>query len=103
MRARTLWIIIIVCNTIDLLYSYAIYKLYIAIPGGVFEVNPIARVVESIGTLVLPDLISLKIIGLSLIYWLSKFYPSVLKIMAIISILLVIYELFILPFLAYIV
>ncbi|QXJ28774.1 hypothetical protein J5U23_01643 [Saccharolobus shibatae B12] len=98
---RTLWLIIIICNIIDLLCSYGLYTGYIAITGGFVEVAPIAKIVEDNGVLVLPDLISLKIIGLSLTYWDTKFFPRsktlILKILASVSLLLVIYEIFILP------
>lgn len=97
---RTLWVIIIFCNTIDLLISYGLWTGYIAVTGGAFEANPIVSIIENNGVLVLPDLVSLKIIELSIIYWITKLTQKreiLLKIAALISILVVIYEIFILP------
>ncbi|QXJ32081.1 hypothetical protein [Saccharolobus shibatae] len=104
-RLKVLWLIIVICNTIDLLYSYALWIGYIGIPGGAIELNFIVRLIENNGVFVLPDLISLKIIGLVVMYWVIKFLPSrlkmpTLKAVALIFLGVVIYELFILPLLS---
>jgi len=58
---RSLWLIIVICNTIDLLYSYELWTGYIAITGGFIELNPLVNLIETIGgNYVFPDSISLK-------------------------------------------
>ncbi|WP_016731441.1 hypothetical protein [Saccharolobus islandicus] len=103
---RGLWLIIVICNTIDLLYSYELWTGYIAITGGFIELNPLVNLIETIGgNYVFPDSISLKIIGLAAMYWTTKFLPYrlkmfALKVVASIFLVVVIYELFILPLLS---
>ncbi|AWR94585.1 hypothetical protein [Acidianus brierleyi] len=83
MKIRTLWLIIIICSAFDVIYSYILWtdNYEVNVDAYVFELNPIARFVESNGSLVLPDLISIKVLSLLAVYWITKLLSENLKLL----------------------